>query len=124
MARDGEKKLTDPREAFLAMERVLSRRGFFGSVLKGIAIGTGTVAALERFGPRLFGQAQNVTQQYNTGLQIVSAFGQMVIPIDQDSGWATFEPDITTYTLDVFIRQVFNLGVDLVYTLIDPRIRY
>ena len=107
--------MTDPREAFLAMERVLSRRSFFGTVLKGIAIGSGTIAALDRFGPRLFGQAQNVTQQYNTGLQIVSAFGQMVIPVDQDSGWATFEPDITTYTLDVFIRQVFNLGVDLAF---------
>jgi len=39
----------------------------------------------------------------------------MVIPVDQDSGWATFEPDITTYTLDVYIRQVFNLGEDLAF---------
>src|SRR6516162_381254 len=97
------------------MERVLSRRSFFSSVFKGIAIGAGTVAAVDRFGVQLFGQAQDTTQQFNTGLQIVSAFGQMVIPVDQDSGWATFEPDITTYTLDVFIRQVFNLGVDLAF---------
>jgi hypothetical protein len=107
--------VTDPRAAFLAMEGAISRRSFFNRVLKGIAIGTGTVAALDRFGPRLFGQAQTVTQQFNTGLQIVSAFGQMVIPLDQDSGWVTFEPDITTYTLDVYIRQVFNLGSDLAF---------
>jgi hypothetical protein len=28
-------------------------------------------------------------------------------------GWATFEPGINTYTLDVYIRQVFNLGNNL-----------
>jgi hypothetical protein len=105
----------DPRQAFLDMEGALSRRTFFTRVLKGVAIGAGTLAVLDRFGPRLFGAAQDVGQQYNTGLQLVSAFGQMVIPVDKDSGWATFEPDITTYTLDVYIRQVFNLGQDLAF---------
>ncbi len=107
--------MIDPRQAFLAMDSALSRRAFFGRVFKGMAVGAGTLAALDQFGPRLFGQAQTVQQQYDTGLKIVSAFGQMVIPVDHDSGWATFEPDITVYALDVYIRQVFNLGVDLAF---------
>jgi len=105
----------DPRKAFLEMEKAVSRRAFFRQALKGVAIGAGSVAAFDRFGPRLFGQSQSDLQHYDLGLKIVSAFGQMVIPVDQDSGWATFEPDITTYTLDVYIRQVFNLGVNLSY---------
>jgi hypothetical protein len=105
----------DPRQAFLEMERTISRRAFFTSAMKTVGIGLAGVAALDRFGPQLYGQstAPNPTTLFNTGLQIVSAFGQMVVPVDQDPGWATFEPDITTYTLDVYIRQVYNLGVDL-----------
>jgi tetratricopeptide (TPR) repeat protein len=104
--------MIDSREAFLEMERVLSRRTFFKRVLKG----AGAIAALDRFGPSLFGQAQTPDDMFNHGLQIVSAFGRLVIPVDQDPGWATFEPDITQYTLDVYIRQVFNLGNNLSFT--------
>jgi hypothetical protein len=126
--------MTEQRDAFLAMGQALSRRSFFGRVFKGAAVGAGCVAALDQFGPRLFGQAQTAAQQFNTALQIVSAFGQMVIPVDQDSGWATFEPDITTFTLDTYIRQVFNLGADLpfngfvqavnAFNAIPPQINY
>ncbi|HVV47643.1 MAG TPA: hypothetical protein VHC72_20670 [Bryobacteraceae bacterium] len=107
--------MIDPRRAFLEMEKTVSRRAFFGYALKGVAVGAGALAALDQFGPRLFGQAQTDAERYDLGLKVVSAFGQMVIPVDQDSGWATFEPDITTYALDVYIRQVFNLGVDLAF---------
>src|SRR6266567_2887752 len=103
--------MIDPREAFLEMERALSRRSFFKRVLQG----AGAIAAFDRFGPRLFGQAQTPDDLFNHGLQIVSAFGRLVIPVDQDPGWATFEPDITQYTLDVYIRQVFNLGNNLAF---------
>jgi hypothetical protein len=104
--------MIDSREAFLEMERVLSRRTFFKRVLKG----AGAIAAFDRFGPSLFGQAQTPADMFNHGLQIVGAFGRLVIPVDQDPGWATFEPDITQYTLDVYIRQVFNLGNNLSFT--------
>ncbi|HEU5021008.1 MAG TPA: hypothetical protein VFT60_03935, partial [Bryobacteraceae bacterium] len=107
--------MTDPRKAFLAMEKTVSRRAFFGYALKGVAVGAGALAALDQFGPRLFGAAQTDAERYDLGLKVISAFGQMVIPVDQDSGWATFEPNITTYSLDVYIRQVFNLGVDLAF---------
>jgi len=65
---------------------------------------------------QMFGATpQTDRQNYLQSLQIFGAYGRMVIPVDQDPGWATFEPDITVYGLDVFIRQVFNLGRDLAF---------
>jgi hypothetical protein len=105
----------DPRIAIPAMEKALSRRAFFGKVLKGVAVGTGALAMLDRY-PQLLAQSTvNYTTLFNTGLQIVSAFGEMIVPTDQDSGWSTFDPGITLYTLDVYIRQVFNLGFSTPY---------
>jgi hypothetical protein len=104
--------ITDPRKALPEMERVLSRRAFFMKVGKG----AGCLGAYERFGPRLFGTTpQTDAANYQQALRIVSAYGRMVIPVDQDPGWATFEPDITVYALDTYIRQVFNLGRDLAF---------
>src|SRR5262245_38839552 len=104
--------MTDPRLALPAMEKTLSRRAFFMNIGKGV----GVMAAYDRFGPRLFGTtAATDRQNYLLGLQILSQYGRMVIPEDEDPGWATFEPDITVYCLDVFIRQVFNLGRDLAF---------
>jgi hypothetical protein len=109
----------NPREALVEMERVLTRRSLFGKLAKGV----GVAAAWDRFGGKLFGQtiatvfpalitqAQLIAQ----ALPVVSAFGQMVVPVDDVPGWATFEPDITTYTLDVYIRQVFYLANDLAF---------
>jgi hypothetical protein len=105
----------DVRKAFVEMERVVSRRHFFSTVLKGVGVAAGSIAALDRFGPRLFGQSTTPTDQFNVALQCVSAFGRMVVPVDADPGWQTFDPDITTYALDVYIRQVFNLGNDLAF---------
>ncbi len=104
--------MTDPRLALAEMEKTLSRRALLMNIGKGL----GVVAAYDRFGPRLFGATpQTDRQNYLQALQIFGAYGRMVIPVDQDPGWATFEPDITVYGLDVFIRQVFNLGHDLAF---------
>jgi hypothetical protein len=87
--------MIDSREAFLEMERALSRRTFFKRVLQG----AGAIAALDRFGPRLFGQAQTPADMFNNGLQIVSAFGRLVIPVDipWTSTSARFSTWETTY---------------------------
>jgi hypothetical protein len=103
-----------PREALLEMERVLTRRALFGKLAKG----AGVAAAWDLLGHRIFGQTVNpalITQAklYPQVLPVVSAFGEMVVPVDDVPGWATFEPGINTYTLDVYIRQVFNLGNNL-----------
>jgi hypothetical protein len=104
--------MTDPRLALAEMEKVLSRRAFFMKVGKGL----GVVAAYDRFGPRLFGTTPATDAgNYVQSLSIFSAYAQMVIPVDDDPGWATFEPGITTYALDTYIRQVFNLGNDLAF---------
>jgi hypothetical protein len=94
------------------MEKTLSRRAFFMKVGKGL----GVVTAYDRFGPRLFGTTpQTDRDNYLQSLKIFSAYAQMVIPVDDDPGWATFEPDITVFALDVYIRQVFNLGNELAF---------
>jgi hypothetical protein len=105
-----------PREALLEMERVLTRRALFGKLAKG----AGVAAAWDLFGHRIFGQTVNpalITQAklYPQVLPVLSAFGEMVVPVDDVPGWATFEPGISTYTLDVYIRQVFNLGNNLAF---------
>ncbi|MEQ1945612.1 MAG: hypothetical protein ABL995_00380 [Bryobacteraceae bacterium] len=100
------------RESLVAMEKALSRRAFLGNVVKGI----GVAAAYDRFGDKLFGITPgDAAVNYQKALQIFSAFGRLVIPVDQDPGWATFEPGITEYGLNVYIRQVFNLGHSLAF---------
>ena len=104
--------MTDPRLALAEMEKTLSRRAFFMKVGKGL----GVVAAYDRFGPRLFGTTPATdAANYQQSLKIFSAYAQLVIPVDDDPGWATFEPDITVFALDIYIRQVFNLGNDLAF---------
>ena len=104
--------MTDPRLALAEMEKTLSRRAFFMKVGKGL----GAVAAYDRFGPRLFGTTPATdAANYQQSLKIFSAYAQLVIPVDDDPGWATFEPDITVFALDTYIRQVFNLGNDLAF---------
>jgi hypothetical protein len=108
--------IINPGEALAEMERVLTRRALFGK----LARGAGAAAVWDTFGNRIFGQTVNpalLTQAklLPQALPVVSAFGQMVIPVDDVPGWATFEPGITTYALDVYIRQIYNLGNDLAF---------
>jgi hypothetical protein len=104
--------MTDPRQALAEMEKVFSRRAFFIKIAKG----AGAVAAFDRFGPKLFGSTPaDDAANFAQALKIFSAFGQMVVPVDDVPGWATFEPGITMYGLDVYIRQVFSLGNNLAF---------
>ena len=104
--------MTDPRKALPEMERVFSRRAFFLKIAKG----AGAVAAYDRFGPKLFGEtAADDVANFNASLKILSAYGQLVIPVDDVPGWATFEPGITMYTLDTYIRQVFSIGNNVAF---------
>ena len=89
------------RSSLVEVERV-SRRSFFSSLLKGVGI----AAAFDRFGSDLFGQQTDPRLPY----KVYSALGNLVIPVDQDPGWATFEPGITDFGVDVFVRQVLLGG--------------
>lgn len=97
------------RESLAEMERVLSRRAFFVK----IGTGAGAVAVYDRFGPSLFGDSHE--DPLERAFKVFGAVGRLVIPVDQDPGWATFEPDITHYGLDTYVRQVFSLGNDLAF---------
>ncbi len=100
------------RESLVAMENALSRRAFFGNMIKG----AGVAAAFDKFGPKLFGLTDAEAAVNNQkAFTVFSAFGRMVIPVDQDPGWATFDPGITDYALNTYVRQVFNLGNKLAF---------
>ena len=105
--------MNDPRAALLEAEKTLSRRAFFVHLAGRVG---GAAAAYDLMGPRLFGEGpRTASDNFNDSLKIFSSFGRLVIPVDQDPGWATFEPDITRYALDSYIRNVFALGKDLAF---------
>lgn len=92
----------------LELEREVSRRGFLSGAMRGAGLmaGLGPLAAkiaAAESGPR---KVDGDRLPY----QVLSAIGQIVIPVDQDPGWQTFEPGITDFALDVFVGQVFLNG--------------
>jgi hypothetical protein len=102
--------MTKIRESLVEMERVLTRRAFFVKMVQGAS----AVAVYDRFGQAIFGDP--VEDPLEKAYEIFSAFGQLVIPVDQDPGWATYEPEITRYGLGTYVRQVFSLGNDLAFS--------
>lgn len=88
------------RASLVEMEREISRRSFFRTLVKG----AGIASAFDRFGPKLFAAETRLPYL------VYSAIGNVVIPVDEDPGWATFEPGITTFGVDVFVRQVLLGG--------------
>ena len=93
------------RESLVEMENV-SRRSFFSGLLKG----AGVAVAYDRFGPKLFAQSDP-----RLPYRIYSALGNIIIPVDDDPGWKTFEPGITNFGVDVFVRQVLLGGIYLAF---------
>ena len=87
-----------------ALEQQISRRSF----VKGMVKGAGLVAAFDRFGTKLFAQQQSDPR---LPYKVFSAIGDVVIPVDDDPGWITFEPGITNFGVDVFVRQILLGGI-------------
>jgi hypothetical protein len=90
------------RESLVEFEKEFSRRGF----LRGLVKGAGIVAAYDNFGPKLFADNSSLPLPY----QVFGALGRLVIPVDQDPGWQTFEPGITQFGVDVFVRNALLNG--------------
>jgi hypothetical protein len=98
------------RGALREIEKEVSRRAFLSRFVKGV----GAVAALDRFGEKMFGAEPGKKEvDLLTPVQVYSAIGNIVIPVDEDPGWATFEPEITQYGLTVMAGQVFLGGSTL-----------
>jgi hypothetical protein len=94
------------RASLVEMERV-SRRSFFTSLIKGVGI----ASAFDKFGPGLFAaDSEKSAAETRLPYLVYSALGKLTIPVDEDPGWATFEPGITAYGVDVFVRQVLLGG--------------
>ena len=92
----------DPR-GLLEMERQFSRRGFFGLLAKGLTMAT----AIETLGPRLKAAIRTKRPDTAHALQVYSAIGNRTIPIDQDPGWATYDPAISKYGFNTYVYQIF-----------------
>src|SRR5260370_6282250 len=90
------------RKSLVEFESEFSRR----SCLRTLVRGTGIAVAFDNLGPKLFADNSSLTLPY----QVFGALGRLVIPVDQDPGWETFEPGITTFGVDVFVRNVLLNG--------------
>jgi hypothetical protein len=89
----------------LELEREVSRRGFLAGALRAAGF-----TALGPIAGKLLAADNKRGAEERLPYDVLSGIGSIVIPVDEDPGWATFEPDITNYGLDVFIGQVFLNG--------------
>jgi hypothetical protein len=93
------------REAMMAAVEHLSRRAFFKRTVKASAIGL----FCDKFGPQVFAQTPADPKA------MMSAMGNIVIPVDDDPGFATFEPGISDYALNVMTKQVLLGGNEILF---------
>ena len=94
------------RQSIELLHKELSRRSFFQRTIKA----AGIALFWDNFGDKLFGQTSTTNP-----LDVISAIGNVVVPVDQDPGWATFDPGISDYALNVFAKQVLLGGNELVF---------
>ena len=97
-------------DGLLELKKEVSRRGFLVGALRsaGLAAGIGFSPAVEKLAAAT-SRSADAKLPYDVFAQI----GRTVIPVDNDPGWETFEPDITNFGLDVFVGQVFLNGSSL-----------
>jgi hypothetical protein len=93
-------------QKLLVLEREVSRRAFLNTLIRT----GGIAAALPTLQKHLWAINHPTPDQVKSALAVVSAIGNLVVPEDQDPGWLTFDPGITRYTYDVFLRQIFLNG--------------
>jgi hypothetical protein len=98
------RRIYPTRTTLEALEQQITRRSF----VKGMVKGAGLAAAFDRFGHSLFAQDQGDPR---LPYHVFAAMGNVIIPVDEDPGWATFEPGITNFGVDVFVRQILLGGI-------------
>ena len=89
------------REELLGLDQALSRRAFFRK--------TWTTAGLLASAAAFQGKLKADTTA-DIAYAVMGAVGNIVIPVDEDPGYATFEPGISRYCLDGFVKQVVLAG--------------
>ena len=96
------------RELLLEIhQKLLSRRAFFTRTVKAAGLGL----FWDRFGDKLFGQSASTTDPY----AVFSAIGNVVIPVDSDPGYATFDPGITQFAMNVIVAQALLGGNQILF---------
>lgn len=95
------------RESLLELHGHMSRRGLFRKAVSAAGIGV----FWDKFGGQLFGQSASQTNP----AAVLSAMGNVIVPVDADPGWASFEPGITDYAWKNFVPQVLLGGNPLLY---------
>jgi hypothetical protein len=96
------------RESILELHADLSRRGFFRRTVKA----AGIALFWDRFGNKMFGQSPSTTDPQ----AVLSGLGNVIVPVDSDPGWASWEPGITKYAWQSFVPQVLLGGNPLLYS--------
>jgi hypothetical protein len=91
------------REGVLELEKELSRRAFFGKVFHTV----GAAAMISTAIPAASAAIKTKRPDSVTGLAVYGAIGNLVVPVDQDPGWATFDPGISDYGMNFFVKTVF-----------------
>ena len=93
------------RQCLELLQQELSRRSF----IRGAVKAAGIAVFWDRFGEQIFAQGTSSTTDPKA---VYSAIGNIVIPVDQDPGWASYEPGISDYGLNIFVRQALLGGHD------------
>jgi len=90
----------------LELQREVSRRQFLSGLVRTVGVTLALGPMVQKAAAESAGRNQDGRLPYD----VLGGIGRIVVPVDQDPGWETFEPEITDYALDVFIGQVFLNG--------------
>jgi hypothetical protein len=92
------------RESFLDLHAHLSRRGVFRRTVQA----AGIALFWDKFGGEAMAQSAATTA--TDPIAVLSAMGNVIIPIDSDPGWASWDPGISQYAFNSFVPQVLLGG--------------
>ncbi|MEZ5400217.1 MAG: hypothetical protein R2729_11155 [Bryobacteraceae bacterium] len=93
-------------DAVRELDETLSRRLFF----KRTWTAAGLAAGFGLFQSRGRAAARSRAVSKEIALAVMGAMGDIVIPVDQDPGYASFEPGISQYALDGFLLHFVLAG--------------
>jgi hypothetical protein len=96
-------------EGLRQLDRELSRRVF----LRRSFTAAGLVAGWHWFQRK--GLAEDSAATPDVAFRVMSAMGALVIPVDEDPGYASFEPGITGYVLESFVQHFVLAGNIVAY---------
>jgi hypothetical protein len=107
------------RESMLELHSHMSRRGLFKRTVQ--------AAGIALFWDKFVSQASAQTSAATTAtdpIAVLSAMGNVIVPIDQDPGWASWDPAITKYAWNSFVPQVLLGGNAILQPSVTLAVQY